>query len=270
MKKVLRSLVPALAVSLFVIAPSCMAPHSAVAVAQSAQDAQIKADILNNALNKSKFKNVQVNVQNGIATLTGTVDVYDTKVDADRRVHRIKNVRGVENEIEVAGPEVSDQQLQEKLVKAIQYDRVGYPGDNLRIRDVTPFNAITVSVRNGVVTLGGHAYGPVDADSAVAVAANTKGVKDVINDIQVDPVSPMDDRIRIAVFRSVYGFPSLNKYAIDPGKPIRISVQNGNVTLYGVVDSQADKDAAGIRANSVPGVFHVTNDLQVAGQPEKK
>ncbi len=262
MNKVSRSLVPALAAALLVAVPSAMAPHSAVAVAQNSQDTQIKADVLNNALNKSKFKNVQVNVQNGIVTLTGTVDVYDTKADADRRVHRIKNVKGVENDIEVAGPEVSDQELQQKLLKAIQYDRVGY--------GTTAFNAISVNVQNGVVTLGGHAYGPVDADSAVAVAANTKGVKDVINDIQVDPVSPMDDRIRIAVFRAVYGFPSLNKYAIDPGKPIRISVQNGHVTLYGEVDNQADKDAAGIRANSVPGVFSVTNNLQVANQPEKK
>jgi osmotically-inducible protein OsmY len=147
-------------------------------------------------------------------------------------------------------------------VKAIEYDRVGY--------GTTPFNAISVNVRDGAVTLSGHAYGPVDADSAVAVAANTKGVKDVINEIQVDPVSPMDDRIRFAVFRSVYGFSSLNKYAIDPGKPIRISVQNGNVTLYGVVDSQADKEAAGLRANSVPGVFHVTNNLQVAGSGQEK
>jgi osmotically-inducible protein OsmY len=81
----------------------------------------------------------------------------------------------------------------------------------------------------------------------------------------------MDDRIRMEVYRSVYGFPSLNKYAIDPAQPIRISVQNGHVTLYGVVDSQADKDTAGIRANSVPGVFSVTNDLQVRGQaPEQK
>jgi hyperosmotically inducible periplasmic protein len=62
----------------------------------------------------------------------------------------------------------------------------------------------------------------------------------------------------------------LNKYAIDPAKPIRISVQNGHVALYGVVDSEADKDAAGIRANSVPGVFSVKNDLQVGGQPAEK
>jgi osmotically-inducible protein OsmY len=270
MKKVFRTLVPAVAAVLFAISPSIVAPRAATVFAQSSQDAQIKADVINNALNKSKFKNIQVNVQNGIVTLTGTVDVYDTKAEADKRAHRIKNVKGIENEIEVAGPEIPDAELQDKLVKAIQYDRVGYSSGSLRIRDVTPFNAIGVRVQNGVVTLGGHAYGPVDADSAVAVASNMKGVKDVINEIQVDPVSPMDDRIRIAVFRAVYGFPSLNKYAIDPGKPIRISVQNGNVTLYGVVDNQGDKDAAGIRANSVPGVFHVTNNLQVASAPEKK
>ena len=70
--------------------------------------------------------------------------------------------------------------------------------------------------------------------------------------------------------RAVYSFPSLNRYAIDPAKPIRISVQNGHVELYGVVDSQADKDAAGIRANGVPGVFSVENHLQVAGQPAEK
>ena len=215
MKNILRSLVLVFAAVLFAISPSMIAPHSAAAMAQSndaAKDNQILADVQNNALNKSKFKNVKASVENGIVSLAGTVDVYDTKADADRRVHRIKNVKGVENDIEVAGPEIPDSELQNKLLKAIQYDRVGY--------GTTAFNAIGVGVRNGVVTLSGHAYGPVDADSAVAVAANTKGVKDVVNDIQVDPVSPMDDRIRIAVFRSVYGFPSLNKYAIDPGKPI--------------------------------------------------
>jgi len=263
MKNVLRSLSPVFVAALLAVSPAFIPTPSAMAIAQDAgKDNQILADVQNKALNKSKFKDVKASVENGIVTLTGTVDVYDTKADADKRVHRIKNVKGVENNIEVEGPEVPDAELQDKLVRAIQYDRVGY--------GTTAFNAISVQVQNGVVTLGGHAYGPVDADSAVAVAANTKGVKDVVNDIQVDPVSPMDDRSRIAVYRAVYGFPSLNKYAIDPGKPIRISVQNGNVTLYGVVDSQADKDAAGIRANSVPGVFKVTNNLVVANQPEKK
>jgi osmotically-inducible protein OsmY len=77
----------------------------------------------------------------------------------------------------------------------------------------------------------------------------------------------MDDQTRMAVARAVYGYGMLNKYAIDPATPIRISVQNGTVELYGTVDSQADKDVAFLRANGVSGVFSVKNYLQVAGQP---
>jgi hypothetical protein len=79
----------------------------------------------------------------------------------------------------------------------------------------------------------------------------------------------MDWQTRMAVARAVYGYPSLNRYAIDPVKPIRISVQNGNVELYGTVDSQSDKDTAFLRANGVPGVFSVKNYLQVANQPSE-
>jgi osmotically-inducible protein OsmY len=129
------------------------------------------------------------------------------------------------------------------------------------------FNSISLQVQNGVVTLGGHARTDVDKDSAMALVSTYPGVKDVVEEIEVDPTSIMDDHIRLAVARSVYGYPSLNKYAIDPAKPIRISVQNGNVELYGVVDSKADKDVAYLRANSVPGVFSVKNNLQVANQP---
>jgi hyperosmotically inducible protein len=256
--RLINKIVPMLACAFLLC--SCM--NSAAALVQTSQsDADLQSEITNKALNKSKLKNVRVSLHDGVATLTGSVEVYDQKEEADKRVHRIRGVKGVLNNIEVNGPQVADSELQQRLVKAIPYDRVGY--------GTTAFNAIAVNVQNGAVTLTGHAYGPVDADSTVAIAANTPGVKDVINEIQIDPVSPMDDRIRPEVFRSVYGFPSLNKYAIDPAKTIRISVQNGNVTLYGVVDSQADKDTANIRANSVPGVFKVTNDLQVAGSSSK-
>jgi hyperosmotically inducible periplasmic protein len=243
---------------LSLVVAGCMMISGAVVFAQSDADSNLRAEIMNKALNKAEFKNIQVDAHDGAVKLTGTVEVFDAKRQADERVHRVKGVVSVDNAIQVAGPAIPDAELQQKVLKAVEYDRVGWPS--------APFNAISVSVQDGVVTLGGHAVGPVSADSAVATVANMKGVKDVINDIQVDPVSPMDDRIRFAVYRSVYGFPSLNKYAIDPAQPIRISVQNGHVTLYGVVDSQSDKDAAGIRANSVSGVFSVTNDLQVAGQ----
>ena len=232
------------------------------AQASSANDSQIEAEVTK-ALNKKQFSGVQASVKDGVVDLTGSVKVFANKEDADKRIHRIKDVAAVRNDIEVAetDPPMSDQELQNKLAKKIAYDRVGY--------GTTAFNAITVNVQNGVVTLGGTAYGPVDASSAIADASYMPGVKDVVNEISVDPVSPMDDRIRLAVARAVYGFASLNKYAIDPAKPIRISVQNGNVTLFGVVDSQGDKNAAGIRANGVPGVFSVKNDLQVAGQPSE-
>jgi hyperosmotically inducible protein len=237
-----------------------LAIGGSAAMAQST--AQIQAEV-QKALNNSKYEAVQGSVQdNGLVILKGSVDVFDLKEEIDHEVHRMKGVKAVENDIQVAGAQVPDEELSAKLVKAIEYDRVGY--------GTTPFNAISVTVRDGIVTLGGHAYGPVDADSAAAVAANTKGVKDVINDIQVDPLSPMDDSIRLRTFRAIYSYPSLNKYAMDPGKTIRISVQDGRVTLIGVVDSQADRDAAGIRANTVPGVFHVDNQLQVVNDENEK
>lgn len=212
-------------------------------------------------LKKSQFKNVQVTVDtSGIATLSGTVDLYEYKADAQKRIHGVKGISAIRNSIDVAGPSVSDQELRNKLLEKLSYDRVGY--GNM-------FNAISLSVSNGMVTLGGHARTDVDKDSALALVSTYPGVKDVVDDIEVDPVSMMDDRTRFAVARAVYGYPTLNKYAIDPAKPIRITVQNGNVELYGVVDSQADKDTANLRANGVSGVFSVKNYLQVAGQPSE-
>jgi hyperosmotically inducible periplasmic protein len=211
-------------------------------------------------LNKSEFKDVKVSVDNGIATLSGTVDLCEYKVNADKRTHKVKGVEAVRNDIQVAGPSVSDQELKSKLGDKLAYDRVGYGNT---------FNAITLGVENGVVTLGGHARTDVDRDSALALVSTYPGVKDVIDNILVDPVSIMDDETRLAVARAVYGFPSLSKYAMDPARSIRISVQNGHVELSGVVDSQADKDTANIRANGVFGVFSVKNDLQVASQPSE-
>jgi osmotically-inducible protein OsmY len=212
-------------------------------------------------LNKPQFKDVKVSVENGIATLTGTVNLYEYKIDAEKRVRKVKGVTAVRDQIEVGGPSVSDSELKAKLAEKLTYDRVGYGN---------AFNSITISVENGVVTLGGHARTDVDKDSAMSVVSTYPGVKEAIDDIEVDPVSIMDDQTRLQVARAIYGYPSLNKYAIDPAKPIRISVQNGNVELFGVVDSKADKDVAGLRANGIPGVFSVKNFLQVANQTNEK
>jgi osmotically-inducible protein OsmY len=212
-------------------------------------------------LDKKQFHDVKVNVDQGIATLTGTVDLYAYKADADKHVRKVKGVTSVRDLIQVAGPTIPDDVLWSKLGEKLEYDRVFYGN---------AFNAITISVHNGAVTLGGHALSYVSRDSALALASYYPGVKDVQDEIQVDPVSILDSRIRMQVYRAVYGFPTLNRYAMDPGKPIRISVQNGHVELYGMVDTQADKDVAFMRANGVPGVFEVKNYLLVANPPAPK
>ena len=223
-------------------------------------DAQILKEAQNKLKNK-RFSGVEVAVQSGVVHLTGTVPLYADKQDAEKNVGKVKNVTSLINDIQVQAGETTDQQLADKIGKQLAYDRVGYGN---------AFNAITVSVNNGVVTLGGHALGPVAKESALNLAKRTPGVQNVVDKIQVDPVSPMDDQTRIAVARRVYGYPSLNKYAINPANPIRITVINGHVILSGVVDNQSDKDVAGIQANTVPGVFSVTNNLQVAGQEQEK
>jgi len=221
-----------------------------------AAQAQEQSDATNR-LNKKQFKDVKVSVDNGIATITGTVDLFQYKADAEKAVHKVKGVEAVRNQITVAGPSVPDSELKAKLLEKLTYDRVGYGN---------VFDSISLDVENGVVTLGGHARLPVDESSAVSLVSYYPGVKEVVNNIEVDPASFMDDQTRMAVARAVYGNSMLNKYAIDPAKTIRISVQNGHVELYGVVDNQTDKNVAFMQANSVPGVFSVKNYLQVANQ----
>jgi osmotically-inducible protein OsmY len=156
------------------------------------------------------------------------------------------------------GPTVSDEQLTDKLTKKIIYAREGYW--------TQPFNAFTLGVHNGVVMVGGVAVRPEDKDEVIADITDTAGVRDLVDNIKVAPLSNNDDQLRRALFNAIYGYAALNRYALDPAKQIRIVVINGHATLVGSVDSQSDKQMAGMRANGVPGVFSVTNDLQVAGQ----
>lgn len=236
---------------LFLCLPRTQVSARAAQQAPAANDAAAR-------LQKSQFKDVKVTVENGIANLTGTVALYEYKTDAARRVLHAKDVTAVRNLIEVGGPNLPDSELENTLRDKLAYDRVGWGNE---------FDAISVTVHNSVVTVGGSAHTPWNRGSAMALIASTPGVKDVEGDIEVDPVSPMDDGIRIAVARAIYGYPSLNKYAIDPAKPIRIAVNNGHVKLYGAVDTAGDRQIAFMRASSVPGVFSVRNYILVAGQP---
>ena len=125
------------------------------------------------------------------------------------------------------------------------------------------FDYLAFKVEGYNVTLIGAVTKPVTKSDAENAVKRIEGVEKVDNQIEVLPPSPSDDRLRIRLYRAIYGFPSLQRYALPVIKPIRIIVNSGRVRLEGVVDSEGDKNIVGIRANGVSGIFEVKNNLQV-------
>ena len=224
---------------------------------RSTQDQQVQEIATVELQEKEKFRGVSASVEDGIVTLSGTVELLIDKENAEKRVRKVKNVDGVRNHIEVAGKQLSDAELRETLANKLRYDRVGYG---------IVFNNPTVSVENGAVTIGGKVRDYPDRNSAIAIVETTPGVKDVTDEIDVAPPSLTDDELRVRLARAVYGHSGLQKYALDPQAPIRIVVENGHVELAGVVLNKGDRQIAYAQANSVPGVFSVKNGLMVASE----
>jgi osmotically-inducible protein OsmY len=216
-------------------------------------DSDIQARVTQQLTKKQDFRNLQASTEDGIVTLSGSVDLYQQKLDAAKKVRKLDKVQGVRNLIAVSSS-APDAELEAKLERKLHYDRIGY--DN-------QFNFIEVSVKNGTATLTGETRTEVGRDSALALANYMPGVKDVVDNIKVSPVSGFDDRIRISAVRAIYRDPVLGRYASDPARPIRIVVDNGKLSLYGTVATAMDKQIAGIRANQVFGVFSVQNNLEV-------
>jgi osmotically-inducible protein OsmY len=231
---------------------------SATLIAQTAAatryDNQIQASVTEKLAKKSQFSDVKSSVEDGIVTLTGTVDLYQRKLDAIKLARKTASVQGIRDLITVAGPNIPDEQLEQKLARKVTYVREGYD---------STFDYFALGVKDGVVTVEGQDRTGVGRDEALADIYSMPGVKDVIANISVEPVSPMDEGLRLRTARAIYRDPVLSKYAIDPARPIRIIVVNGHVTLYGSVDSAMDRTVAGIRANQIFGAFSVENKLVV-------
>jgi osmotically-inducible protein OsmY len=218
-------------------------------------DQQIQQAVSHKIHDDKHLQNVTAAAEDGIVILNGTVVLYQDKLDAAKKAKKVANVSGVRNDITVAGESVADAQLEKKLTKKLAYDRIGYYDNS--------FNYVAVDVKDGVVTLTGDTLFDIPKDVALDIVARTPGVKDVVNEVKVLPVSIFDDSIRVRTARAIYRDSVLGRYASDPAHPIRIVVENGHVTLYGTVESTMDKNIAGIRANSVPGAFSVENKLVV-------
>jgi hyperosmotically inducible periplasmic protein len=224
----------------------------------SRYDNQIQTTVSEKLAGKKQLSDVKTSVADGIVTLTGTVDLYQGRLDAAKLARKVGHVQGVRNLLTVAGPNVQDAQLEQKLAKKLRYVRVGY--DNT-------FDYFALGVKDGVVTVEGEDRTGIGRDEALADIANMPGVKDVIDNVSLEPVSQFDDRLRFQALRVIYGDSVLSRYALDPARPIRIIVSNGHLTLYGSVDSKMDKEIAGIKANQLFGAFSVDNKLQVEGKP---
>ena len=142
------------------------------------------------------------------------------------------------------------------LVRAVRHELLMLPYYSV-------FDNIEFSVDGYRVTLSGEVVRPTLKSDAENVVKRIEGVERVVNKIKVLPASFNDDRIRHATYRAIYRHPVLNRYALQSVPPIHIIVDNGNVTLVGVVANEMDKNVAYVQANSVPEVFSVTNRLRV-------
>lgn len=154
-----------------------------------------------------------------------------------------------------ASPE-ANANLEQRIAKETRHELVMQPFYSV-------FDNLAFKVNGDTVTLLGQVRNATLKSDAESSVKRIEGVDKVNNQIEVLPASPGDDRIRMAVFRAIYGNPALQRYAIQSVPPIHIIVNNGHVTLEGVVANEADKNIANIQANSVPGVFSVTNNLRV-------
>jgi hyperosmotically inducible periplasmic protein len=125
------------------------------------------------------------------------------------------------------------------------------------------FDNLAFQVDGATLTLLGQVTRPALKSDAERVVMDIEGIERVVNKIEVLPLSPADDRIRLEVYRAVYGNSSLNRYALQAVPPIHMVVKNGHVTLEGVVSQVGDKDLANLQANGVSGVFSVTDNLVV-------
>jgi hyperosmotically inducible protein len=145
---------------------------------------------------------------------------------------------------------------QERITREVRHELLMLPYFGV-------FDYIAYRVDGYNVTLLGQVVRPTLKSDAGNAVKHIEGVENVDNQIEVLPLSPMDDQLRRRLFRAIYNYPALQKYELGVQKPIRIIVKNGHVSLEGVVDNDTDKNLAGLRANGVSGAFSVANNLQV-------
>jgi osmotically-inducible protein OsmY len=213
-------------------------------------DDHIRA-IVEQRLIEKDMVGIQVAVAKQVVTLRGTVPNLWLKEKALERARETHDVMGVVSELSIARAE-SDGRIAEEVASRVR-----------RYVFFSIFDEIDSSVDRGIVTLTGKVTLPYKADAFVDLASRVNGVQQVANRIQALPVSAFDDQLRYRIARQIYGDPLFWNLAIQVDPPLHIVVENGHVTLTGIVNSEVERRAAEAIARSTFGVFSVTSKLRL-------
>jgi hyperosmotically inducible protein len=240
-------------------APMMLAIAVQVTFARKHDDspAQITARVEDKLYHAQVFKHgdVQVSVDNGVATLTGTVDCVGVKMDAERAARKVDDVTEVVNNMNVHAEDVTPRQIAEQA----RHDIVTYYA-------YTIFDNITLEVQGDRLSVDGQVTQPYKKQDIGNFLAHVKGVAELENNLEVLPTSEYDDSLRLAIARAIYNDPFFIHYGNQALPPIHIVVKNGNVTLEGVVANPLDRAKAEADARLAATYFNFTDNLRIEGK----
>ena len=238
---------------LFAALMLALAAQVGFAKKQADSPAQITAKIEDKLYHAQVFKhgNVQVSVDNGVATLSGTVDAVGYKMDAERAARKVDGVSVVDN-ISVYADDVTPRQIADQARK----DIVTYYA-------YTIFDNVNLQLQDGRLAVSGQVTQPFKKSDIANFLAHIKGVAELDDNLEVLPTSQFDDRLRLAVARAIYRDPFFVGYGDQALPPIHIIVKNGNVTLEGVVANQLDRAKAEADARLAATYFAFTDNLRL-------
>jgi hyperosmotically inducible periplasmic protein len=220
--------------------------------AQTVSDTDLLQTVQAQISSEKYGKDIQVGVDAGVVTLNGTVATLEQKERIWKTVTKIAGVTGAKNNLQIAAA-AGDQQLAEAAAHAVRM----YSYYSI-------FDNVEILADNGVLTLKGQVITPWRKADLGARMKSVAGVREIQNALEVLPVSPYDDQIRLRVARAIFGDPGLIRYGLGANPSIHIIVQNGNVRLTGVVMNAMDKALAERAARFAAIYFGFTNDLRIA------
>jgi len=237
-------------------APMMLAIAAQMTFAKKHDDspAQITARVEDKLYHAQVYKHgdVQVSLENEVATLSGTVDCVGVKMDAERAARKVDDVTEVVDHINVHAEDVTPREIVEQARKEI----VTYPW-------FTIFDWITLEAQGGRLIVNGQVTLPYKKEDIGNFLAHIRGVTELENNLEVLPTSQYDDSLRIAIARAIYGDPLFINCGNQALPPIHIIVKNGDVTLEGVVLNKLDRFRAETDARLAATYFNLTSNLQI-------